>query len=133
MGHTPLHHSGMSGRQRIGGRGKDPQRNGAVYRVSHLGARFVDAHARYDLGIEIEEGHFQEAACFPRRRDMERGQQDGRTHKIDRVVEIPWTGTRSGFTEDAAAIGAMGTGNVRILQLIGQSIAPSTLRSYDRA
>ncbi|KAJ1106307.1 hypothetical protein NDU88_003708 [Pleurodeles waltl] len=51
----------MSGRQRVGGRGRSLQGNGAVWQVSCLGAQFGEAHARYDLGIEIEEGLFQEA------------------------------------------------------------------------
>ncbi|KAJ1204457.1 hypothetical protein NDU88_008235 [Pleurodeles waltl] len=50
------HCTGMSSRQRVGSRGRGVLGKSAVRRVSYLGARFLDAHACYDAGMEVEEG-----------------------------------------------------------------------------
>ncbi|KAJ1214348.1 hypothetical protein NDU88_001967 [Pleurodeles waltl] len=49
------------------------------------------------------------------------------------VAEIPWAGTGSGCAEDSSSQGVMGIRRVRMLELIQQSIAPSTRKSYEQA
>ncbi|KAJ1205195.1 hypothetical protein NDU88_000630 [Pleurodeles waltl] len=49
------------------------------------------------------------------------------------VAEIPWAGTRSGCAEDGGSQRVMGIRRVRMLELVQQSIAPSTRRSYEQA
>ncbi|KAJ1098445.1 hypothetical protein NDU88_003556 [Pleurodeles waltl] len=49
------------------------------------------------------------------------------------VEEIPWAGTGSGCAEDGSCQGVMGIRRVKMLELIQQSIAPSTRRSYEQA
>ncbi|KAJ1154317.1 hypothetical protein NDU88_007070 [Pleurodeles waltl] len=55
-----LRRTNMSGRQRVGGRGRCQSCRSAVRCRSRVGARIADAHARYDVGIAIEEGLFAE-------------------------------------------------------------------------
>ncbi|KAJ1090382.1 hypothetical protein NDU88_003515 [Pleurodeles waltl] len=52
---------------------------------------------------------------------------------LRRVAEIPWAGTGSGCAEDGGSQGVMGIRRVRMLELVQQSIAPSTRRSYEQA
>ncbi|KAJ1188115.1 hypothetical protein NDU88_004880 [Pleurodeles waltl] len=52
---------------------------------------------------------------------------------LRRVAEIPWAGTGSGCAEDGGSQGVMGIRRVRMLEMVQQSIAPSTRRSYEQA
>ncbi|KAJ1127245.1 hypothetical protein NDU88_005648 [Pleurodeles waltl] len=52
---------------------------------------------------------------------------------LRRVAEIPWAGTGSRCAKDGGSQGVMGTRRVRMLELVQQSIAPSTRRSYEQA
>ncbi|KAJ1083433.1 hypothetical protein NDU88_003592 [Pleurodeles waltl] len=60
------------------------------------------------------------------------GRRDVATN-LRRVAEIPWAGTRSGCTEDGGSQGIMGIRRVRMLQLVQQSVALSTRKSYTQA
>ncbi|KAJ1107404.1 hypothetical protein NDU88_004794 [Pleurodeles waltl] len=50
-----------------------------------------------------------------------------------RVAEIPWACTGSGCTEDSGFQAVMGIRRERMLQLVQQSVAPSTRKSYKQA
>ncbi|KAJ1155207.1 hypothetical protein NDU88_007942 [Pleurodeles waltl] len=49
------------------------------------------------------------------------------------VAEIPWACTGSGCAEDSGSEGVMGIRRVRMLQLVQQSVAPSTRNRYKQA
>ncbi|KAJ1140089.1 hypothetical protein NDU88_006449 [Pleurodeles waltl] len=59
-GHRLLRCTGMSGRQRIGVRGRAQSGRSTVRWVSRLGDCIADGRARYDIGIGTEEGLFPE-------------------------------------------------------------------------
>ncbi|KAJ1172409.1 hypothetical protein NDU88_004256 [Pleurodeles waltl] len=50
-----------------------------------------------------------------------------------KVAEIPWAGTGSRCAEDGGSQGVMRIRRLRMLELVQQSIAPSTRRSYEQA
>ncbi|KAJ1192099.1 hypothetical protein NDU88_001411 [Pleurodeles waltl] len=49
------------------------------------------------------------------------------------VAEVPWACAGSGCTEDGGSQGVVGVRRVRMLQLVQQSVAPSTRKSYEQA
>ncbi|KAJ1205599.1 hypothetical protein NDU88_001027 [Pleurodeles waltl] len=64
---------------------------------------------------------------------VKESKSEGSTGTAQEVAEIPWACTGSGCTEDGGSQGIMGIRRVRMLQLVQQSVALSTRKSYTQA